>query len=1203
MNWTSQQQAAIHGRCKKMLVSAAAGSGKTAVLVERVFRRVSDAKDPRDVTDFLIVTFTNAAAAEMRARILKRLGEALAAEPSNRHLRRQMNLVHEAQIMTVHAFCLSLIRENFHLLGLRPDFRLPDEDETGLLLDEAAERLMEEEHELRSPAFLALLEAVAYEKNDGRLKELLKRAHVWLESEADAERYMAERVAEGSVPEDADPGETPWGRVHLERLALEASYHAAAYDAAEAALNRGADPQAKAVKRAAEVLGEERFLIRAVGEAAEKRDWAACRNAVASFACSERTRVLRASKELPDSVLGELRPARKEAADWKKALRGDVLLERPEDTSAELCAADGLQREFFRLVKRLGELFSALKKDANVLDFSDLEHLAVRLLAEKDETGEFFPTPLALEKSATLAEIMVDEYQDTNGLQDLIFRMLSARSRLFMVGDVKQSIYRFRRADPGIFLRRRERYARMDGMEDEGNGASGSGADGRAVVLSDNFRSRAEVLDSVNLVFGRLMCRSFGEMEYTEEERLRFARGGSERDGRYVTELDVLDLKEPEADGGEEEPDPAEPDGSLSDMEREAAHIARRIRAIIDGGFLIDDKKTGPRPCRCGDFAVLLRSMKNRAAAVGRALRAQGLAADADKSEDFFETEEIVALTALLRAVANPNGDLDLLGFMASPLAGFSWDELAQIRASNGKKGCFLDSLRACAAGDMPSAARAAAFLARLEGLRAAVADMTAGEAVAYLIEETSAAAVFSAVEGGDARRNNVRRLLAMAQSYDKIGGYGDFVRYLQRLEDKKTALRRPAPSGGDSVKIMSIHASKGLEFPIVLVGGLSDKINERWRSDAVMLHPALGLGFCSRSRFAGGEMTTLRREAITELLLDEQLSEELRILYVAMTRAREKLILIARHKDAVKALKRLENGEPPVLSVYCRKNKSFAAWIEAVAVPADGAVIRVNRVACPSAAVEETVAPVPPEPDAALCAEIGERLRFVYPYADAAALPAKLTATLYKRLLSGEADAAAVAERPAPKRSFEKPRFLSEITALTPTERGTATHLAMQLLPMRAYASEAEIAEGIEGLRRRGQLTAAQAAAIRCGELLRFYASPAGRRIAELPPGRVRREFKFSILTDAAAYFPETGAGERLLLQGVVDLYYENDDGSLAIIDFKTDAVTPADSPARARAYAPQLQIYADALAEITGRRIASKQLYFFSTGELTNV
>ncbi|PWL52360.1 MAG: helicase-exonuclease AddAB subunit AddA, partial [Clostridiales bacterium] len=223
MNWTQQQEAAIQGRCKKLLVSAAAGSGKTAVLVERVFRRISDAKDPHDVTDFLIVTFTNAAAAEMRARILKRLGEALAAEPQNRHLRRQMNLIHEAQIMTVHAFCLSLIRENFHILGLRPDFRLPDEDETGLLLDEAAERLMEEEHELRSPAFLALLEAVAYEKNDGRLKELLKRAHIWLESEADAERYMAERAAEGAVPADADPGETPWGRVHLDRLALEAS--------------------------------------------------------------------------------------------------------------------------------------------------------------------------------------------------------------------------------------------------------------------------------------------------------------------------------------------------------------------------------------------------------------------------------------------------------------------------------------------------------------------------------------------------------------------------------------------------------------------------------------------------------------------------------------------------------------------------------------------------------------------------------------------------------------------------------------------------------------------------------------------------------------------------------------------------------------------------------------------------------------------
>ncbi|MBE6953516.1 MAG: hypothetical protein E7452_08190 [Ruminococcaceae bacterium] len=1249
MNLTQMQQCAVFGRAKKLLVSAAAGSGKTMVLVERVFSRLVDPTDPADITEFLIVTFTNAAASEMRVRLLKRIGEALKLDPQNRHLRRQLTLVHEAQIATVHAFCLSLIRDQFHALDLRPDFRLPGENETELLLDEAAEQLLTEEHEMRSPAFDSLLAALSNEKNDLRLKDLLKRAHIWFESEADGEGYMEACRRTSAEAIDADPGKTPWGRQHLKTLAEKAAYFACAYDRM-IGLARRADGK---IDKVLEVLGEEQSLIAEIAAAAAANDWN--RTAAAVAACCGHARTLRfPTKGFPADLAEAIKAAREDCKkNWKKKLENDVICEPVADIQAAFAEADALQQEFFRLVVRLGEIFAALKREANLLDFSDLEHLAIRLLAQKDSEGVFRPTALAEEKSRGFREIMVDEYQDTNGLQDLIFRMLATHSSLFTVGDVKQSIYRFRRADPNIFLRRKNRYAPAQTGGADAPFAFASAE--TSISLSDNFRSRREVLESVNLVFRALCCEELGEFEYTEDEALHCARSDSlvppdplvpafASDDRfsavdpaaftradfekllgeggtgaaeflasrafsalppatarailaryYVTELDVLDLP------GKSEDEDGEADEVLSGAEHEAAHIARRIRTLHDEGFLVADKNGQLRPCGYGDFAILLRSPKKRAAGLARALRDQGIPVAAAKNDSFFETDEITALIALLHVVDNPGSDLDLIGCMASPLIGFTYDELALIRAANRRKGLFYDSLIAAAADDTLLGQKAAGFLAWLAQTRAQIADLSASAAVAHLLETTAATVIYAALEGGENRRENILSLLALAQGYDKVGGFAEFVRYLDRLEESGNLSREAASEQVDCVKIMSIHASKGLEFPIVFLGGLSDPFNTRGNYSAVLQHPTLGLGFSNRSRFAGGEMTTLRKEAIAEMLLSEQLSEELRILYVAMTRAREKLICVASHKVADKALRPLEDGVPAMLPVYCRMHLSFAAWLEAVAVPEGQTAIRVNRVSVAYDTAHLPPAEAPIAVDPALCAQIAERLAYVYPHAAAAELPAKLTATLYKRLLAEDTALRAVAEVPRAKNRV-RPRFTEMRRTLSPTERGTATHLAMQLLPMRAYESTEEISAALETLRRRGQISAEQAGAIEPGALLAFFQTPTGRTVSALPPERVRREFKFSLLVPAAKYFPESGE-ETIMLQGVADLFYETDDGKLVIVDFKTDNVTPATSALRAQGYAPQLAIYADALGEITGKPVAKKLLYFFATGELLEV
>lgn len=1193
MEFSDKQKAAIYGRSKKILVSAAAGAGKTAVLVERVFQRIMDPNEECSITDLLIVTFTKAAAAEMRSRIQKRISKALEEDPQNRKLREQINLIHQAKITTIHSFCLSLLRENFHELKLRPDFRLADDGENELMLAEAVDHLLEEEYRQNTPDFSALLDAVTTEKNDQKLRDMLITAYHWAESEPDRQGY-SERL---TVPFVGDPGSSPWGKVHLRRIARDMALKLDVYREIMGLVGELEYPE-----KIRPILDDEMARITAVYDTAAAGDWSACRSALEYDLSGGKQ--LRFEKSETSEARERIKVLREKARKNRTNYGKNILMEDPERLIDNMAATDLLQREFYRLVLELDKYFCEIKREQNVLNFSDLEHLALRLLGEKNSAGVFEPTTLAREKSAQLREVMVDEYQDTNGLQDMIFQMLTCHCSFFTVGDVKQAIYQFRRADPTIFLRRRGSYGSLPAGQ-----IPDAAMDSCTLLLSDNYRSGPDVLNSVNFLFRELMCEDLGGMAYTAEEELYYQRDDKRKPSDdYITELDVLDLHLTEAQNGESDSDEDNAsDESLTAIELEAMHIANRIRGMVEGGFLIGEKKGDKewtkRPCRYGDFAVLMRSIKNRADILSRILRENGIPADADRGDEFFDTAEIAAAADLLRAVDNPTDDLDLMGCMASPLIGFTFDQLARIRA--GRKDLpFLTAIRQCAEEDTELGHRADAFCRWLRRMRGAIADRTAGEAVAYLLDETGASAVFSAMEGGDGRRANLRRLLAMAQSYDGRGSFSDFVQYLNRMEERGKPQKQTAQNSGESVHVMTIHSSKGLEFPIVFLCGLTKAFN-MGTQDTISMHSELGIGLKARNLQELSESTTLRREAIREKLKEEQLSEELRILYVGMTRAREKLVLIAAHNDADKELAQIRERVPGELAAYCHKHTNYAAWIEAVALSSDQSAIKVNTYPCPASTNTAPTQSCEAAADPALTEEIRQRLCYEYPYASASKLPVKLTATLYKRLIAEEfgekvVETPAVTHRAAPK----KPKFLTGIRALTPAERGTATHLAMQLLPIRDYADEDDVAAGIAELRERGQLTAAQAEAIRCGDILRFYRSPTGRAILRTPAERIRREFKFSLMVDAAKYCRDIAPGaEELMVQGVVDLYYENDDGQLCIVDFKTDAVTPATSPARAAGYAPQLEIYGDALAKITGKQVAEKQLFFFATGELMNV
>lgn len=1210
MRWTDRQLEAITRNERRILVSAAAGSGKTAVLVERILRKITNPSCPQDITRFLMVTFTKAAAAEMRGRLAKALSQRLAkADPDSeegRLLLRQLMLLPAAQITTVHAFCMRLIRENFHALALPASFRLADEHEAGLLADEAAEAVLEEAYAKNGPGspFFALVEAVAGPRDDRRLKELILTAHANLMSGPDPEGYRRDRLAE-SKNISSDAAETLWGKTYRAGICEEARYYHRAYEALCSTLAKASFPGADKLYI---FMEEEAQEIADLQKAFAQGSWDETRKALLAFAKRPRFPSVRKADPLKDRA----KKLRDNLKKWVNKLEVGVAAQENEQVLDDLRESLPVTEAFFDLVARFGEVFSEKKREANVLDFNDLEHMALKLLCKGNENGRLIPSDIAKSEGARFDEILVDEYQDTNGLQDTIFRCLTEEggAALFMVGDVKQSIYRFRQADPTIFLARKNQYSR-----ERKKGQV-------ALFLPDNFRSAQTVLDAVNFTFFSLMSDELGEMEYSEEEHLR---GGS---GVSGAKAELVYLSTAEEDDTDEAGEAAEP--PLSRKEAEASYAAYRIERILQEGIEVYDKGLGRnRPLEPSDIAILLRSYKGFGPLVEEALAARKIPVSTGSGRGFFDTAEVDAFLALLESIDNPTRETSLIGFLRSPLGGFTADELGKIRLALPKKQNFYEALVKVSEEDSPLGEKCASILEKLKRWRREAGDEAAGSFLGRLLNETGALLLYGAMENGEARRANLLLLLEKAAGFS--GGLGALLRYFDGIYQK--GIRPDGGAGGSTggVQLLSVHKSKGLEFPVVILLGMAGRFNLQWKSEALLLHPVQGPGFRRRDQMTRIERTTLKREAVTQALQNEQLSEELRILYVAMTRARERLMLVSAYgnvEDKLSKLSALLAGRGRPDPVLLRKQPSFADWISLALLGAGEPALLVK------AGQAEEIEPGQPLPfkvafdslpdgkeeliaeskeqtaDPALVEEIRQWLTYTYPHKKAVTLPAKLTATGFKGLTMPD-------EEETPPISFGGdiskktpaiPRFLSGKTSLSPTEKGTAMHLAMQLLPFTHVHSVEKIQEGLQELKERGILSSEQLAAVSPDAIGAFYETSVGKRVLKQwetkGNGGIFREFKFSLLADAARYYGSEGlTDERVLVQGVIDLFFEEDDGTLTLVDFKTDAVTGAMVDQRARSYIPQVRIYAEALAEITQKPLGRQYLYFFEDKKLVKI
>ena len=830
-----------------------------------------------------------------------------------------------------------------------------------------------------------------------------------------------------------------------------------------------------------------------------------------------------------------------------------------------------------RLTERFSQRYQAEKVRRNAMDFSDQEHYAVTLLCQADGS----PTELARQISQRYQEIMVDEYQDTNEVQDCIFQAISREGRnLFTVGDVKQSIYRFRLADPTIFLGKYRWFA---------DAAEAADGQPRRMVLSRNFRSRREVLEATNAVFADIMSQEMGEMDYTAEERLYFGAdyytGAADRE----TEMHVISVEDT-------------PEQRFDRTEAEARFAARRIRQLLDEKFQVQGEDGRPRPVEPEDIVILMRSPRARLAAYTAALRRENIPCTSGESEAFFSTPEAAVMVSFLQIIDNPRQDVPLIAVLRSPLFGFSADRLALIRALQ-PEGDYYDAL--C----LDDGADTADFRRLLEELRLAARDMTADRLLWKLYTECHALAVFGAMEGGAARKENLIALYTYAgqQAAAGRGGLFDFVTQLHDLLEEGRQPPITTRTAGSGVQIMSVHRSKGLEFPVVILTDLHKTFNADDFRRPVLVHPWLGLGTERVDREKRIRYDTVTKTAVAAALTRESKSEEMRILYVALTRAKEKLICVQCMAHGRKRLADLsvlaDMPTPPeavagakcpgdwlLLPLLCApEGEPLRRWAEAEPQTrvglGGGWQVQVWENPTAAAAREREDAPQEVLPESAV--EVQE---LDYPHQAACRIPTKVTATQLKGRELDEEIAQGTVRR-VRQVQVDTPRFLLGERPLSAAQRGTAMHLLMQYLDLNGPDPEEQAAS----LTARHLLTPEQAASLDLEQVRQFLASPLAQRIRRAE--QVYREYRFSLLLPAALYDPVAEPEDELMLQGVVDCAFRTEEG-LVIVDFKTDRIRPEEAPARAELYRPQLTAYSQALSRVLETPVAEMVLYFFAPG-----
>ncbi len=1195
VKWTKEQQKVIDLRNRNILVSAAAGSGKTAVLVERIIRRLTEENNPVDVDRLLIVTFTEAAAAEMKERIGAAIEKKLEECSGDARLEQQATLVHSAAITTIHSFCLSVIRDHFHVIGIDPGFRIAEEGELKLLKQDVLDEMLEECYAQGEKEFLDFVERFGTGRNDRKIEELILKLYEYSRSYPQPEKWLDSCV---QAYEMSGESGSEMIRRAAERVRLRIKDIRRVLERAQKLCEEPDGPYMYGDMISSDLAEMERL------ERAD--DFEALSDAVQGVVWKP------LSRKKDDTVSADKREAVKKLRDQAKKLMKDMketyFCAPCEEWQQDMRDTLPSMRMLTGLVKMFSRMFSEKKRSRNMIDFNDMEQFALAILTvEKD--GELVPSPVAREYQERFEEVMIDEYQDSNLVQETILTSVSRASRgeynLFMVGDVKQSIYSFRLSRPELFMEKYNTYSLDDG-------------DRQRVDLHKNFRSRPEVLDSVNEIFRRIMGRDLGGIVYDDSAALYPGADFPDipeaaRMSGFSAQTELLLLDKGDIGGADA-------------RKAEARMIARRIGELMRNGVVVD-KETGKyRRVQYRDIVILTRSIRGWAEDFSAVLAEEGIPAYSVSREGYFETYEVSVLLDYLKILDNVRQDLPLTAVLTSPFGNLTTEELAEIRIAFPNL-LFYEAAAQYAKGEAKEGGtekefdeklqrKLARFYEKLAYFRKKTAYTPVHDLLTEIIETTGYSLYISAMPAGAQRIANVEMLVEKASTFEGTSykGLFNFVRYIEQLKkyDVDYGEAGIMDEQADTVRIMSIHKSKGLEFPIVFVAGMGKTFNTQDTKGSVILHPDWGVGMDCIDLDRRTKKPVFLKMMIREESVLEMLAEEMRILYVALTRAKEKLIMTG-------------SADTSRLDGFCAQSGAFRP--EGAKCYLDWVVPAVVEESCeeltvrPDVPVELTMVDVSALAPAMVQDKaedmaldvlehwdtsrsympefkvmLDEQMDYEYPYEDEGRMKLKFTVSELKKRAS-------LAEE-AGQEMYEEPEivplipgFLKEEEALTGASRGTAYHKLLELLDFTEEYGEKKLEQTVEALREAGKMTSGMAECIQGKDILGFLHCESGRRMHKAAGNRrLFKEQPFVLSLDASEIYPDERTGEKILVQGIIDVYFEEPDG-LVVLDYKTDKVRNAEE--LKEKYHAQLDYYAQALSRLTGKQVKEKIIYSFTLGE----
>ncbi len=1191
VKWTEEQSQAIHEKGSNILVAAAAGSGKTAVLVERIINKIIE--EEIDIDKLLVVTFTNAAASEMRERILNAIYKKIEEEPTNLRLQKQITLLNKSNICTIHSFCLDVIRNNFYEINISPNFRIGDTAEIELLKEEVLDELFEDLYLKEDEGFLKLLEIYTSYKDDEPLKDIVKSIYNFIQSAPFPEKWLAEKVKLFDIDiENTDFAETVWGKIILNNYkeCIEENILGLKKIKKELEAENELEKFSQAIRLDIENL--ESLLV-------NLNSWDKSYELAKTFSFVRWPSSKKINSETPAFV--------KEKRDMINAkfkkLKDSIFIYTSAEVLSDLKNMYEVLNLLQAIILKFNENYKKAKLERNIIDFNDIEHLALKILI-KDEDGKYVPSEIAKKYQDKFEEIAIDEYQDSNMVQEYILTSISKGNNIFMVGDVKQSIYKFRQAMPELFLNKYKTY-KLKKEKTE--------ADDLKIQLFKNFRSRKNILDTTNIIFQEIMSKDLGDVDYNEDEYLNLGANYEEPQLENIdfagkTEINIINLEDTTKDSQEDEEDNVKTE-RIENSILEARYVAQKINELINSNYYVLDKKEGYRKVTYKDIVVLLRSTTELSPIYEKEISDLGMPVYSETSTEYLNSVEIQLIMSCLKIIDNPMQDIPLVTVMRSMIGGFTDNDLIEIRLADKYENFYESIVKARIQVNEELRNKIDSFLELINQWREASEFLALDELIWKIYMDTGYYNYVGLMQNGKLRQANLKMLFERAKQYESatFKGVFNFINFIDKLKLRNNDLGAAKIIGENEnvIRIMSIHKSKGLEFPVVFLSSTGKNFNLKDLREKILIHQEIGFGPNYENSELKIEYPTLAKEAIKMVSKRESISEEMRVLYVALTRAKEKLIITGIEKDLQKSIESKEKElqiyesednskiNPKILESY----KSYLDWIELVYLKnkiKNSDIFEFNVVS-KTEILNQTVESETERKDVLKyiankkvskenMEKIKNILEWEYKYKDSTEMPSELSVSKIKELSKDTEEKIGI--------TLKKPNFLIEKTELTPAEKGTIMHLCLQKLNYKEEYNLEKLKNMVNNLVNKEIILPKEAESVNYNKILAFLSSNIWK---EMQTAKVVEQEKAFYLNLKANEIYQNDAEDEILVQGIIDLYYITNNDELVLVDYKTDYVENNNEQSLEDKYNIQLEIYKKALEESLNRKV--DKVYIYST------